>query len=80
MKKFNRKFQYPLMISMVLPTMLLGMSGIIAFRNLPTGADFVSAWGSTIVQVVPSALLLLAVVAPIVRLFVTKVLLKPEQA
>lgn len=80
MKKFDRKYQYPLMMSMVLPTMLLGMSGIMAFRNLPVGADFFSAWGGAIAQVVPSALLLLVVVAPIVRLFVTKVLLKPEQA
>ena len=80
MKKFDRKFQYPLMVSMVLPTMLFGMSGIMAFRNLPIGGDFFSAWGAAIVQVVPSALLLLAVVAPLVRLFVTKVLLKPEQA
>lgn len=80
MKKFDRKFQYPLMASMVLPTMLIGMSGIMAFRNLPNGGEFLSAWGAAIVQVVPSALLLLAVVAPTVRLFVTKVLLKPEQS
>jgi hypothetical protein len=78
MKKFPRKFQYPLMMSMVLPTMLLGMSGIMAYRNLPLGADFFSAWGAAIEQVVPPALLLLAVVAPIVRLFVTKFLLQPE--
>ncbi|GEA61532.1 DUF2798 domain-containing protein [Vibrio comitans] len=80
MKKFDRKFQYPLMASMVLPTMLLGMTAIMAFRNLPNGVDFFAAWGVAIVQVVPSALLLLAVVAPLVRLFVTKALLKPEQA
>ncbi len=80
MKKFPRKFQYPLMMSMVLPTMLLGMSGIMAFRTLPIGGDFLAAWGNAIAQVVPSALLLLAIVAPIVRLFVTKVLLQPENA
>lgn len=80
MKKFPRKFQYPLMVSMVLPTMLFGMSGIMAYRNLPEGANFFSAWGTTIEQIVPSALLLLAVVAPTVRLFVTKVLLQPDKA
>lgn len=80
MKKFPRKFQYPLMVSMVLPNMLLGMSGIMAYRNLPIGADFFSAWGSAIAQVVPAAILLLAVIAPLVRLFVTKVLLQPEEA
>lgn len=83
MKKFPRKFQYPLMMSMVLPTMLLGMSGINAYRSLPAGADFFSAffsaWGTSIAQVVPPALMLLAVVAPMVRLFVTKCLLEPEQ-
>lgn len=80
MKKFPRKFQYPLMMSMVLPTMLLGMSGIMAYRNLPLNGDFFGAWGAAIAQVVPPALLLLAVVAPIVRLFVTKFLLQPEEA
>ena len=80
MKKFPRKFQYPLMVSMVLPTMLFGMSGIMAYRNLPLGGDFLSAWGTAIAQVVPPALLLLVVVAPTVRLFVTKFLLQPEEA
>lgn len=79
MRKFPRKFQYPLMIAMVLPTMLLGMPAIIAYQNLPEGASLLSAWLSAVGQVVPSALLLLAVVAPTVRLFVTKVLLEPEQ-
>ena len=82
-KKLPRKFQFPLMASMVLPSMLLGMSGIMAYRHLPTGADFVSsffpAWGSAIVQVVPAALLLLVVITPLIRLFVTKVLLQPEE-
>jgi len=79
-KKFQRKFQYPLIASMVLPNMLLGMSGIMAYRNLPSGGDFFSAWGVAIAQVVPAAILLLAVIAPLVRLFVTKVLLQPKEA
>jgi hypothetical protein len=79
MKNIPRKYQYPLMVSMVLPSMLLGMSGIMAYRNLPAGANFITSWGEAIVQVVPSALLLLVVIAPMVRLFVTKVLLQPEE-
>lgn len=78
MKKFDRKFQYPLMMSMILPTMLFGMSGIMAYRALPDSGDFFAAWGTAIAQVVPSALVLLVLVAPLVRLFVTKVLLQPE--
>lgn len=78
MKKFPRKFQYPLMMSMVLPTMLLGMPAIMAYRSLVEGTSFLSTWMDMVGQVVPSALLLLAVVAPTVRLFVTKVLLEPK--
>lgn len=80
MKKINRKFQYPLMASMVLPTMLLGMTAIMSYRAMPEGAVFLDAWMVAIGQVIPPALLLLAVVAPIVRLFVTKVLLEPEES
>ncbi|WP_286299056.1 hypothetical protein [Vibrio apostichopi] len=36
-----------------------------------------AAWMAAIGQMLPSALLVFAVVAPIVRLFVTKVLLEP---
>ncbi|WP_375749170.1 DUF2798 domain-containing protein [Vibrio sp. HN007] len=79
MKKFPRKLQYPLMVSMVLPTMLLGMPAIMAFKNLPQDMSFINAWLNAVGQVVPYALMLLAVVAPTVRLFVTKVLLEPEQ-
>ncbi|MGQ7269978.1 hypothetical protein [Marinobacter sp. V034] len=79
MKKFPRKFQYPLMASLVLPTMLLGMSAIMTYQNLPEGASFLNAWMNMVGQVVPPALLLLAVIAPSVRLFVSRVLLEPEQ-
>lgn len=78
MKKFPRKFQYPLMISMVLPTMLLGMPAIMAAKSLPQGASFIDAWLEVAGLMLPNVLLLLAVVAPTVRLFVTKVLLEPE--
>ena len=78
MKKFPRKFQYPLMVSMVLPTMLLSMPAIMAAKNLPEGGVFFDAWMNAIGQMLPSALLLLAIVAPTVRIFVTKVLLEPE--
>ncbi len=73
MKKFPRKFQYPLMVSMVLPTMLLSMVA----KNLPQGGMFFDACLTAVGQMLPSALLLLVVVAPTVRLFVTKVLLEP---
>ncbi|MGL6313540.1 DUF2798 domain-containing protein [Vibrio sp. WXL103] len=78
MKKFPRKFQYPLMASMVLPTMLLSMPAIMVAKTLPQDGVFWDAWLNAVSQMVPSALLLLAVVAPTVRLFVTKVLLEPE--
>ncbi|GAL17596.1 MULTISPECIES: DUF2798 domain-containing protein [Vibrio] len=78
MKKFPRKFQYPLMVSMVLPTMLLGMPAIMVAKNLPNGASFLDAWMNAAGQMLPSALLLLAIVAPTVRLLVTKILLEPE--
>lgn len=78
MKKFPRKFQYPIMVSMVLPTMLLGMPAIMVAKNLPNGAPFLDAWMSAAGQMLPSALLLLAIVAPTVRLLVTKILLEPE--
>ena len=78
MKKFPRKFQYPLMVSMVLPTMLLSMPAIMAAKNLPEDGVFFEAWINALGQMVPSALLLLAIVAPTVRIFVTKVLLEPE--
>lgn len=77
MKKFSRKYQYPLMVSMVLPSMLLGMPAIMAYRNLPADGVFIDHWLAMLSQVVPAALMLLAVVAPSVRLFVSKVLLEP---
>ncbi|SHG79320.1 hypothetical protein [Ferrimonas marina] len=80
MKKFPRQFQYPLMVSMVLPTMLMGMPAIMAYKSLPEGGDFLAAWGSNLASMLPSTLLLLAVVAPTVRLFVTKVLLEPANS
>ena len=80
MKKFPRKFQYPLMVSMVLPTMLMGMPAIMAYKTLPEGGDFFAAWCESLATMLPSALLLLAVVAPSVRLFVTKVLLEPAKS
>lgn len=78
MKKFPRKFQYPLMVSMVLPTMLLSMPAIMVTKTLSAEEAFLGAWLNAVTQMVPSALLVLAVVAPMVRLFVTKVLLEPE--
>lgn len=78
MKKFPRKFQPILTMAMMLPIMLLSMSGIMAYRTLPAGASFLDVWGQAIINVVPPALLLIAVVAPTVRLFVTRVLLEPE--
>ncbi|GGP57765.1 DUF2798 domain-containing protein [Shewanella saliphila] len=78
MKKLNIKYKYPLMVSMVLPTMLLSMPAIIVYKNLPIGGSFLSLWLETIAQVVPTALILLVIVAPTVRLFVTKVLIEHQ--
>ncbi|CZF78025.1 hypothetical protein GCE9029_00568 [Grimontia celer] len=82
MKKLPRKFQYPLMVSMVLPIMLLSMPAIMVAKTLQENGlfsdAFLEAWLSAVSQIVPSALLVLALVAPTVRLFVTKVLLEPE--
>lgn len=77
MKRFPRKFQYPLMVSMVLPTMLLSMPAIIVAKTHPDNGAFFDAWLDAVHQIVPSALLLLFFVAPLVRLFVTKVLIEP---
>lgn len=73
MKKLPRKFQYPLMISM-----LFGMTAIMAFKTMPADTSFLAVWWDSISLVIPSALMLLAIVAPTVRLFVTKVLLEPD--
>lgn len=78
MNKFPRQYQYPLMISMVLPSMLLGMPAIMAYRNPVAGIGLFDAWTAALAQVLPAAAMLLAVVAPTVRLFVTKVLLEPK--
>ncbi len=80
MKKFPRKFQYPLMMSMVLPSMLLGMPAIMAYRKLSGDMSFLETWLSAVAEVVPSGLMLLAIVAPLVRLLVTRILIEPEQA
>lgn len=80
LKKFPRHWQYPLMISMVLPSMLLLMPAILTWQNLPDGALFLDAWFKTLGQVVPAALMVLVVVAPAVRLFVTRVLLEPRSS
>ena len=66
------------MVSIVLPTMLLSMPAIMVAKNLPENGVFFDAWLNAVLQIVPPALLLLAIVAPTVRLFVTKVLLEPE--
>ena len=79
MKKFPRKFQLPLMISMMLPTMLLGLPAIMTFRSLPAGADFLGSWFHAVTQTAPFALVLVAIAAPTIRLFVNKVLLEPAQ-
>lgn len=79
MKKFPQKFKYPLIASMVLPSMLLGMTAIMARKMVSDDVSFMSAWSCSIGEVIPSALLLLAVVAPTVRLFVSKVLLESEE-
>ena len=65
------------MIAMVLPTMLPSMPAIVAAKNLPQDGVFFDAWMAAVGQMLPTALLVFAVVAPIVRLFVTKVLLEP---
>lgn len=80
MRKFPRRFQNALITMLMMPTMLLSMSAIMAYRSMPVGSDFVSAWGQAIAHVAPTALLLIAVVAPTIRLFVTKILLQPEEA
>ncbi|MBY5991160.1 DUF2798 domain-containing protein [Ferrimonas balearica] len=80
MKKLPRRFQYPLMVSMVLPTMLMGMPAIQAYKTLPQGEPFLDAWLAALGQMLPTTLLLLAVVAPTARLVVTRLLLEPEVA
>ncbi|TCI01968.1 DUF2798 domain-containing protein [Corallincola luteus] len=82
MKKLPKKFQYPLIISMVMPTMLLGMPAIFAFRQLPGDSfqfkEWVNVWQSTVVEFVPFAFLLLVIVASTARLLVTKLLIEND--
>ncbi|MBM7034829.1 DUF2798 domain-containing protein [Vibrio ulleungensis] len=80
MKKFPRKFQYPLIASMVMPTMLLSMPAILVSKHLPADESFLDAWLSAVSYMVPIALMLFAVVAPLARLIVTRVLLVPEDS
>jgi len=76
MYKLPRKYKYPLMISMVLPSMLLGMPAILAYKTKQPESSLLETWLSLIGQVIPSALLLLVIVAPLARLIVEKVLLE----
>ncbi|AYM88846.1 MULTISPECIES: hypothetical protein [Pseudoalteromonas] len=78
MKKIPRKYQYPLTVSMVSSSMLLGTSGVMAYKTLPDEASFISAWINSIEQIIPFAIMLLLVVAPTIKLLVTKILLEPE--
>jgi hypothetical protein len=78
MKKLPYKYKYPLMISIVMPTMMLGLPALMTYYNLVEGALFVEQWMYTMGQVVPSALLMLLAIAGTVRLVVTKFLLESD--
>ncbi|ATC84034.1 hypothetical protein PAGA_b0053 [Pseudoalteromonas agarivorans DSM 14585] len=49
-----------------------------AYKTLPDEASFISAWINSIEQIIPFAIMLLLVVAPTIKLLVTKILLEPE--
>ncbi len=80
MKKLPHKFKFPLIASIMMPTMLLGMPAIMTYRNLSEGEPLLELWLTTVEQTVPPALLMAVVVGSLARFFVTKVLVEPHEA
>lgn len=78
MNKISKKYQYPIMASIILPTMLLTMTAIMAFETSPDNMFF-TFWLEAIKNIIPPALGVFIIVTPTVRLFVTKVLIEKEQ-
>lgn len=78
MNNIPRKFKIPLMMSIMLPTMILGLPAIMTYRFLPDGADFISSWMNAVGQSAPLAFLLAISVGAAANFFITKVLLEPE--
>jgi hypothetical protein len=78
MNKIPKKFKIPLMMSIMLPTMILGLPAIMTYRLLPDGADFLSNWINAVGQSAPLALGMALSVGFLANLFITKVLLESE--
>jgi len=78
MNKIPRKFKIPLMMLIMLPTMILGLPAIMTYRLMPEGADFLATWSNAVAQSAPLALILALSVGFCANLFITKVLLEPE--
>ncbi|MDO6514413.1 MULTISPECIES: hypothetical protein [unclassified Neptuniibacter] len=79
MKKLPNKFQVPLVMSIMVPTMLLGMPAIVVYRNATADSVLFDEWIATVSQTLPLALLLFFSVGSLARLVVTKFLVEPKE-
>lgn len=79
MKKFPRKFKIPLMMSIMLPTMILGLPAIMTYRLLPDGGDFLSHWLNAVGQSAPLALGMALSVGFVANMFISRVILEEEK-
>ena len=80
MKKLPPKFRIPLMASIMMPTMLLGLPAILTYRNLPAGAPFTEHWLEAVGQTVPLALLLAVGVGSLAHFVISGLLHEPQEA
>lgn len=78
LKKLPHRFRIPLMASVMMPTMLLGLPAILTYRNLPAGAPFTEHWLEAVGQTVPLALLLAVGVGSLAHFVITNLLLEPQ--
>lgn len=78
MKKLPRKFQVPLIISIMMPTMLLGLPALMLYTNLPAGTALFEPWLDAVSKTIPLALPMAITAGTLARLFVSKVLIEAE--
>ena len=76
MKKLSPKFKIPLMVSIVMPTMLMGLPAITLFKK---GVLNYETWTNALTQTLPIALPMFFIVAITARLIVTKLLIMPNE-
>ena len=80
MKKLPHKFQIPMMLLIMMPTMLPGIPATMTYRNLPQGTPFLEPWLNAVGQTVPLALLMVVVVGSLAKLLISKLLVEPKES